>query len=154
MSMLSFSVSENRYAIDHDHILRVIPKVLLKQIPDMPFYIAGFLNLRGEQIPVVDFCRLIEQRDTQNYLHSRIILVKDPNLESHLVIGILGEKVSEIIECLPENFDKIEFNFSHFPYLEMIYNEEQGMIQLLNVENFIRFLSAEIFKGTRSKNGL
>lgn len=150
MSMLCFYVGGNRYAIENRHILRILPWVLLKKIPDFPFYIAGFLNFKGRLIPVVDFCQLIEHRETRSFLHSRIILVEDPRVGSHALIGILGEKVNEMLEGFSAAAHKMELGTPLLPYLDIFSNEGEGVVQCLNVENFFQSLSSEIFKNGKA----
>jgi chemotaxis-related protein WspB len=144
--MLLFYVGENRYAVNCSDILRIIPKITLKEVPYAVRYVAGFLNLAGKPIPVVDFCQLIEQREAKNSLNSRIILIKDVYSHSERVVGILGEKVGEIINLSPDQFSRTEFPLYHFPYLDRVYSDDQGIIQYINIVEFFRFLSAEIFK--------
>lgn len=146
MSILLFYVGDNRYAINCEDIVRIIPKVALKGVPYATNYMAGFLNLGGRPVPVVDFCQLIEQRETHFSLHSRIILVKDPEGDSERILGILGEKVDEIVNLYPEQFSKTEFPLHYFPYLDKVYSDDKGIIQHVNIVEFFRFLSAELFK--------
>ncbi len=151
MSMLLFYVGQNRYAIDCHDVLRIIPKVTLKSVPYGSNYLAGFFNFSGKPVPVVDFCQLIEHRDAHSSLLSRIILVKDPDFDSDRVLGILGERVDEILYLKVEQFSKTEFLLHHFPYLDRVYSDEKGMIQYINVVEFFRFLSAEIFKAAEKE---
>mgnify|MGYP002789886631 CR=1 FL=1 len=146
MSMLLFYVGENRYAINCHHILRIIPKVTLKSVPYTMNYMVGFLNLGGKPVPVVDFCQLIEHRNAYPSMNSRIILIKDPQFESERILGILGEKVDEIIPLQAEQFSKTEFPLHYFPYLDKVYSDDKGIIQCVNILEFFRFLSVEIFK--------
>jgi chemotaxis-related protein WspB len=150
MSMLLFYVGENCYAIDCNDIVCIVPKVLLKSIPYAMNDVVGILNFRGKAVPVVDFCRVIEQRETKAFLNSRIILVKDPHPGSTRILGILGEKVEEMIDLQPEQFSKQEFPLHHFPYLDKVYSDQKGIIQYIHIEEFFTFLSAEIFEGKES----
>jgi chemotaxis-related protein WspB len=143
--MLIFHVGENCYAIDTLHILRIIPKIELKSIPYAMNFVAGLLNLGGKPVPIIDFCQLIEQRETRSYLNSRIILIKDPRTDTERVLGILGEKIEEIIDLQPEQFTLTEFPLHYFPYLDKVYSDDKRMIQYINIAEFFHFLSAEIF---------
>ena len=62
MAMLLFYAGENRFAIDCSSIVRVVPHVNLKKMPDRSPLLAGVLVLGGEPIPVIDFCQIIEKR--------------------------------------------------------------------------------------------
>ena len=147
MAMLLFNVGDNRYAIDAQHVVRIIPQVLLKKMPYTILYMAGLLNMAGHPIPIVDFSQLIENRHTQFFLNSRIILVKDPQA-SERCVGILAENVNDVVDLHPEQFNQSELYIQHYPYLDKNYSDESGIIQCLNVEAFFRFLSSEIFNCT------
>lgn len=147
MSMLLFHVGENRYVIENRYILRIIPRVLLKKIPYAPSYIPGLLNFGGKPVPVVDFCLLVEQRETRFCMNSRIILMQDPTDESQArTIGLLGEEILEIVDLKRTQFENVEFNRQHFPYLDRVFSDQQGVIQYLNIEEFFHFLSKDLFQ--------
>lgn len=150
--MLLFYVGENTYAIDSGSILRVVPKVILKRMPHAMKYIAGLLNLGGVSVPVVDFCQLIEHREARHSLHTRIILIKDPSPHSDRMVGILGEKVEEIIDLNSEQLSIIDFPLPSFPYLDKIYSDGKRVIQYVNVEEFFSFLATEIFKAPEKEH--
>lgn len=139
MPMLLFYVEENRYAIDIDSIVHIIPRVFLKPIPDAEDYVTGLLNLEGEGIPVIDFCQIIAQRKAHPFLHSRIILLKEDS-QSERIIGLLGERVGEVVDLFPEQFSNRELYLQHVPYLDKNMTDEEGVIQYFNVKEFFRFL--------------
>lgn len=55
-SVLLFYVGDHANAVAIDDVERVFRAVALVTIPDMPPYLEGLLNLRGEAIPVIDLC--------------------------------------------------------------------------------------------------
>lgn len=145
MAMLLFYAGENRFAIACSSIFRIVPNVLLQQIPDHDPFVAGLMFLGREPIPVVDFCQIIEKRATRPFMNSRIILLKDAYSGSNRCIGLLGEKVDEIIDLSPEQFDQRGFYFEHFHYLDKGFTDEKGMIHFINLEEFFQFLFANVF---------
>lgn len=141
MSMLLFYVGDNRYAIDNRHVIQIVPRVLLKKIPNTPHFVAGSINFRGQFLPVIDFCQLIEQRNTQASLSSRIILLKESSSDNlPPLAGLLGEKVSEIIDLETDQFGKNEFYFLNLPYFDKSYSDDHGIILNVNIVEFFHFL--------------
>lgn len=136
MAMLLFHVGDHRFAVECASILRVIPQVLLEKMPNNPPFVAGILLLSGEPIPVIDFCQLIEKRATHPFLNSRIILFNDRKDQT---LGLLAEKVEEIVDLQPEQFDKEELYLRELDYLEKGYSDDKGMIHLLNLEKLSHF---------------
>ena len=58
-NVLLFHVGDHANAVAIDDVERVLRAVALVTLPDMPPYLEGLLNLRGEAVPVIDlYCRL------------------------------------------------------------------------------------------------
>ena len=58
-SVLLFHVGDHANAVDINDVERVLRAVALVAIPDMPPYLEGLINLRGEAVPVINLhCRL------------------------------------------------------------------------------------------------
>lgn len=149
--MLLFYAGENRFSIDCSSILRIVPHVNLSHMPYEVPYLAGILMLAGKAIPVIDFCLMIEQRIAKPCLNTRIILLSDPRPGSDRIAGILGETVEQILDLQPHAFSKTEFYLHHFPFLDKGYSDSQGVIQLVNPEEFFRFLSDDLFHDSQKE---
>lgn len=147
MAMLLFQVGNNRYVIDNQFISRVVPLVNLnKSMPYESPAIAGLLNLGGELIPVIDFCQLIEHRPAVRVFHSRIILLRNPQgSQKDELVGLIGEKITEIVDLSPSKFVDPSFYLHHLPYLDGIYSDEQGIIQRIDIKAFFDFVGRTIF---------
>lgn len=152
MAMLLLYVGENRFAIQCSAIVRVLPRVLLNKIPFHAPNFAGLMLLGGQSVPVVDFCQIIAKRAARPFINSRIILLRDSFSGSNRCIGLLAEKVEEIIDLRPDQFDATDFCSSQLPYIDKGHIDEKGMIYSINLEAFFRFLSASLFheKGSDS----
>jgi chemotaxis-related protein WspB len=141
--MLIFYAGESLFAIDNRYVLRIVPKVTLKAIPFAPVYMAGMLNLEGKLVPVIDFCQLIVQRPSESLLSSRIILIQDSAKEHTL--GLLGEKVENILPISADKFTKTNFHIAPLPFLDRIYNDGKEIIQYVDIEEFLNFLKKASF---------
>ena len=75
MLMLIFSVGDNLYTLDTAHVVEVIPRVNLRQLHQIPEYVAGLFNYRGAIVPVIDLCQLIQNHPSLSCLSTRIITV-------------------------------------------------------------------------------
>ena len=149
MAMLLFYVGEHRFAIECAAILRVIPHVIIKKMPESPAAVAGLLVWGDQPVPIIDFCQLIEKRPSRPFINSRIILLKDES-HSERYAGLLGEKVDEILDIQPKQFTKEEYYLQNFPYIDQGYPDQEGLIHHLNVEKFFHYLSQEVFHEFRT----
>lgn len=99
MLLLLFETSDGRYALDSKYIVEIIPLVKTKRIPSAPTFVSGMMNYHGLPVPVFDFCA-IEGGDASRKLFStRIILVQYPLDGEERTVGLIAEKVTDVIRC-------------------------------------------------------
>lgn len=147
MSVLIVNVGENRFAIDCRYILQVLPWIGLKKVPHSASYLAGLLNLGGEIIPVVDFCSLIENREADPSFHTRIVLLEETVKEGEKhQLGIIAEKVFAFMPCEKKDFTETDFRMQSLPYLKAILTDSKGVVQYIDIEEFFKMLSPELFR--------
>jgi len=147
MAMLLFSVGDNRYVLENRFIFRIIPHVILKNFPHASPYVLGLLNFTGTPIPIIDFCQLIEQRPAKEAFNSRIIILRDPDLDvsQSPLFGLLAEKVTDILPLHSNQFMETGFYLHQFPYLIGAYSDHEGIIQKISFEKLFQYLSQELF---------
>jgi chemotaxis-related protein WspB len=134
MLMVLCYVDENKYTIEGEYVVEVIPHVLLKEVLHAPKFILGLLNYGGVPVPIIDLCYLVKRSACDRALHSRIIIVKFTTEDAieHL-FGILAEKVTETIDREPSLFIDAGIRVKDLPFLGKILNEEGETIQMLNI---------------------
>ncbi len=76
MLLVPFKVGKNKYALNSDQIIEIIPRINLREIHKAPKFVAGMFNYRGHVIPVIDLCSLIAGYLSANCLGTRIIIVE------------------------------------------------------------------------------
>ena len=98
MLLLLFEIGNGRYALDINQIVEIVPLVKLKKIPTSPTYVSGLMNYRGEGIPVVDLCQLVDNIDCEDALSTRIIIVKYPlHINGNRSLGLIANNATETI---------------------------------------------------------
>jgi chemotaxis-related protein WspB len=145
MLVLIFYLGEVMYIIKYERVREVSPMVLLKSIPRMPDYFAGFFNYRGMLVPVIDLRHLIQGEPCKMRLSTRIILVDYHSSDgSPQVLGLIAERVTEAVRKPKENFVAAGINFDHAPYLGEFIMENNSMIQCIDLDHLVekfRFLN-------------
>lgn len=138
MLLLSFYIGTERYSIPAKDIVEILPLIQLKKIPKAPKFILGLLDYRGTSSPVIDLCELIEARNCNKVLSSRIIMINyiDSNNQLH-VLGITAEKVTETININPDDFHNSGVTLKETPFLGDISNTEKGIIQFIETKNLL-----------------
>ena len=57
---VSFSLAAGSFCIPVDHVLQILRRENLIEVPKAPPFVEGVLNLRGDIIPVVDLCARLD----------------------------------------------------------------------------------------------
>jgi len=90
---LTFILGKEYYGIEIKHVTEIIGIQPITEVPELPEYIRGIVNLRGKIIPVMDV-RLRFKKDFKDYNDRTCIIVVDIKDVS---IGLIVDSVSEVI---------------------------------------------------------
>jgi purine-binding chemotaxis protein CheW len=94
---LTFQLGQEVYGIDIGSVTEIIGFQKITPVPDMPEYIRGVINLRGQVIPVIDV-RLRFRMETREYRERTcIIVVRIANISVGLIVDMVNE-VADIPE--------------------------------------------------------
>lgn len=98
MLLLLFEIDNGRYALNINQIIKIVPLVKLKKIPTTPDYVTGLMNYRGDGIPVIDLCQLIDNVPFEDALSTRIIVISYPiKNEGDKPLGLIANNVTETV---------------------------------------------------------
>jgi purine-binding chemotaxis protein CheW len=94
---LTFALAGEEYGIGILKVKEIIGLMPITSIPQTPGYVKGVINLRGKVIQVVDL-RLKFDMETMDYTEKTcIIVVEVGNSGQKVMIGILVDSVSEVL---------------------------------------------------------
>ncbi|MFQ5643530.1 MAG: chemotaxis protein CheW [Thiogranum sp.] len=134
MLMLLFQLGNSRYAIPVVDVVEVAPQVELEAISMAPECVCGLFNYRGQHVPVIDLCRLINDTPCSNSFTSRIILVNYPLADgTQRVLGLLAERVTETVDIAADSFSSTGLNMEDIPYLGNAARCEPGLVQQITI---------------------
>lgn len=91
---LTFTVGDECYGIEITHVTEIIGIQDITEVPGVPDYVKGIINLRGKIIPVIEV-RLRFRKKTIEYDDRTCIIVIDIN---EISIGLIIDSVSEVLE--------------------------------------------------------
>lgn len=94
---LTFSLGKETYGIEIKYVTEIIGLQVITEIPELPKYIKGIINLRGKVIPVMDI-RLRFKKEALEYNDRTCVIVVDIN---DISIGIIVDSVAEVL-TIPE----------------------------------------------------
>ena len=90
---LTFCMGNDFYGIEIKYVTEIIGLQPITEIPEMPEYIRGIINLRGKIIPVMDV-RLRFRKPFREYNDRTCIVVIEI---SEVSVGLIVDSVSEVI---------------------------------------------------------
>jgi len=96
---LTFAVGNEVYGIEIKFVTEIIGIQQITQIPEVPNYVKGIINLRGKIIPVIDV-RLKFKKEPIEYSDRTCIIVIDIQT---LSVGFIVDNVSEVLVIPEEN---------------------------------------------------
>ena len=94
---LTFYLGKEVFGIDIKVVIEIIGIQAITEVPEVPEYVKGIINLRGKIIPVVDM-RLRFKKEFREYNDRTCVIVIDVN---GVLIGLIVDGVSEVL-TIPE----------------------------------------------------
>lgn len=94
---LTFILCQEEYGIEIRHVTEIIGIQNIAEVPDMPHYIKGVINLRGKVIPVMDVRQRFGLKE-RDYDDRTCIIVINIDEQS---VGLIVDRVSEVLD-IPE----------------------------------------------------
>lgn len=102
---LTFMLGGEVFAIGILAIKEIIEYGNLTEVPMMPGYIRGVINLRGSVVPVVDLSARFGRKGTEITRRTCIVIIEVESDQDKQVVGVVVDAVNEVLE-IPE--DQIE----------------------------------------------
>ncbi len=96
---LTFSLGKEAYGIGIEHVTEIIGILPITEVPELPNFIRGIMNLRGRIIPVMDV-RLKFKKEFVEYNERTCIIVVDIKENS---VGLVVDSVSEVTNIADED---------------------------------------------------
>jgi purine-binding chemotaxis protein CheW len=94
---LTFLLGNECYGIEIRYVTEIIGLQAITEIPELPEYVKGIINLRGKIIPVIDV-RTRFKKEPKDYNDRTCVIVVDIK---ELSIGLIVDSVAEVI-TIPE----------------------------------------------------
>lgn len=96
---LTFSIGKENYGIEIQYVTEIIGIQEITEVPELPDFIRGIINLRGKIIPVMDV-RLRFKKPFREYNDRTCIIVVDIQ---DISIGLIVDNVCEVLTIDEEN---------------------------------------------------
>lgn len=132
MLVLTFEVDGSPFAVPVAKVVEVVPRVALRAVPHAPDCFLGLLRYRGGAVPVVDLGLLMGRAACQDRLDTRILLARRAGAGAGDLLGLLAERVNELVEVDPDRTAMGATILLDAPYLGPVFETASGLLQLID----------------------
>jgi purine-binding chemotaxis protein CheW len=102
---LTFNLGNEIFAIGILAIKEIIEYGNLTEVPMMPEFIRGVINLRGAVVPVVDLAARFGRKGTAVTRRTCIVIIEMGKDGERQNIGVIVDTVNEVLEILPQDIE-------------------------------------------------
>lgn len=137
---LTFSLGKEDYGIEIKYVTEIIGIQVITEIPELPDYVKGIINLRGKIIPVIDV-RLRFKKEPLPYNDRTCVIVVDMR---DISVGLIVDSVSEVLSIAEQDIvSPPELNKSSNRYIKGIGKVENDVKLLLDCDKLLNDEEAE-----------
>ncbi len=144
-TFLSFHIGKEIFAISVKKVLEVLEKQNITEIPDVPDYVKGVINFRGDILPVID-TRIKFKIPIINQENFVVIVMEISENEKNMRICAIVDNVQDVIAVddtevkpVPELGLKYKRDF-----LTGMIKTENSFIMILDINKVFTFEEIEI----------
>jgi purine-binding chemotaxis protein CheW len=131
---LLFNLGDELYGVPISHVINIIERQKITEVPDLPAYLRGVINLRGSVIPVLDL-RLRFHLPEREYDDRTCIVIVQMGTRS---FGLICDTVAEVDTILPQDIDpQVDFGGQRGRYIAGLGKVKDGVRILLDVERIL-----------------
>jgi len=126
-------VGEEEFGVDIGKVVEILKVPRVYQMPQLPSFLSGVANIRGEVIPLVDLRKRFGI--TPSFAKERIVVVRS----EHEKVGLLVDGVKEIITLMPEETVNPPAMFKGLKteYMTGIGKKGDSIIIVLNLDTLL-----------------
>lgn len=96
---LTFYLDKEVYGLEISLVIEIIGIQPITQVPEMPEYVRGIINLRGKIIPVMDM-RLRFKKEFKEYTDRTCVIVVEAK---DILLGLIVDGVAEVLTIIADN---------------------------------------------------
>jgi purine-binding chemotaxis protein CheW len=135
---VNFRLGSENFAIPVMRVLEIIQNCTLTKVPNSSIYIRGVLNFRGEIVPVIDMYERFNMKFDEN-TNKMIIIVDVESTNNHMHIGLIVDKVMDIIEFEFKDIQKapdMGINYD-LTFIDGFVDINSQFIMVLNIDKVL-----------------
>lgn len=143
-----FQLVDEYFAIDVKNVIEIIEMQDLTKVPETPDFMKGVTVFRGNILPVIDLRLKFSLPNKKNINESFIIVITYQENEKTQNIGLIVDKVYDVIALSELNIDDYPEIGSRYnaEFIDGIVKNEDQIIIILDVEKILSSAEIDIIK--------
>ncbi|NLA86360.1 MAG: purine-binding chemotaxis protein CheW [Clostridiales bacterium] len=132
---LAFLIGSEAYGIEIKYVTEIIGIQSVTEMPEMPSYVKGIINLRGRIIPLIDI-RLRFGKEAREYDDRTCVIVVGINTFSY---GLIVDSVFEVLSIPDEDTSPLpEINMTATnKFIKSIGKTSSGIVLIVDCEKLL-----------------
>ncbi len=143
---LSFKIAEDNFGLSILKVKEIIEYQELTEVPMMPRFICGAINLRGHVVPVIDLSVRLGRESQDIGRRTCVIITEVGSINDRMEVGLLVDAVNEVMDIHPRDIDPAP-SFRGSVRTEFIHGMGkigEKFIILLDIENILSLQDIEL----------
>ncbi|MBC7765926.1 MAG: purine-binding chemotaxis protein CheW [Hyphomonadaceae bacterium] len=96
---LTFIIDRDTFGVEIKHVLEIIGIQPITEVPELPAYAKGIINIRGKIVPVIDL-RIKFKKEPVPYDERTCIIIVEIQ---DVTVGFIVDNIDEVIPIPPED---------------------------------------------------
>lgn len=133
IQVIVFNIGEERYGVEISQIKEIILLTQVTHIPNVPDFVEGVLNLRGQIVAIINLRKKLGKEQKKNDENTRIIVIE----HGSSTIGMMVDSVSEVKYLSSKNIEEIPRFLAlkdESKFLKGIGKLEDGLLTLMDLK--------------------
>ncbi|KKG16652.1 chemotaxis protein CheW [Methanosarcina sp. 2.H.T.1A.6] len=146
IQVIVFNLGEEIYGVEISQIKEIILPTQITLIPNVPDFVEGILNLRGQIAVIINLRKRLGKEPEKNDENTRIIVVEYNNA----TIGMMVDSVSEVKYLSSQNIEEIPRFLAltdESKFLKGVGKLEDGLLTLMDLKELFSEEELNEFNG-------
>lgn len=137
---IRFGLNQLQFALPMDNAIEITYRPEITSLPNIPAWVMGVSNIRGDIISVVDIKTIFNLPPDPNASSAHLILIR----YSEIVTGIVVDKVWGVIhDAGKDDYVNAKVDLAFKPFIKGTLEADQQEIHLIRIERLMDALKIE-----------
>ncbi len=132
-TLVIFTLEGRAFALPVLDIGEILRMVAITHVPDMPGWVRGVINLRGQVIPVIDLRRRLGLPIGEIGLNTPILVVRT----SRRSLGLVADSVINVIDVSEEDLSMPSDVGGRGQAIAAVARTDDGLVMVLDLEQIV-----------------